>query len=302
MQVQYRIKNKTLITFTDELLDINNLGTFKRTIKNQAIYFKEGKFDYKENFYNFPLIKKLNPKAFLIEKFLVMDIETYKDNGVLIPYAVSIYNGEKYDYFYLSDYENSTQMLIAAVKSLMLRKYDTYKVYLHNFSHFDGIFLLDILNQLSENIEPQINDGIFKNIKFYYNNRKYKLYFRDSLIMLPASLEKLANQFNVESKGIFPHEFVESNNLNYEGAVPDFKYFNKINSNQYREYCAKYTYVPWNLKKESEIYCNKDCKVLYDILSIFLENFNITRVNGSKYVSLSALALANFRAFLWLGM
>ena len=80
------------------------------------------------------------------------------------------------------------------------------------------------------------------------------------------------------------------------------KYFNKINSNQYREYCAKYTYVPWNLKKESEIYCNKDCKVLYDILSIFLENFNITRVNGSKYVSLSALALANFRAFLWLGM
>ena len=301
MQVQYRIKNKTLITFTDELLDINNLGTFKRTIKNQAIYFKDGKLDYKEKFYNFPLIQKLNPKAFLIEKFLVMDIETYKDNGILIPYAVSIYNGEKYDYFYLSDYENSTQMLITAVKSLMLRKYDSYKVYLHNFSHFDGVFLLDILNQLSENIEPQINDGIFKNIKFYYNNRKYKLYFRDSLIMLPASLEKLANQFNVESKGIFPHEFV-SNNLNYEGAVPDFKYFNKINSNQYREYCAKYTYVPWNLKKESEIYCNKDCKVLYDILSIFLENFNITRVNGSKYVSLSALALANFRAFLWLGM
>lgn len=302
MQVQYRIKNKTLITFTDELLDINNLGTFKRTIKNQAIYFKDGKLDYKEKFYNFPFIQKLNPKAFLIEKFLVMDIETYKDNGILIPYAVSIYNGEKYDYFYLSDYENSTQMLITAVKSLMLRKYDSYKVYLHNFSHFDGVFLLDILNQLSENIEPQINDGIFKNVKFYYNNRKYKLYFRDSLIMLPSSLEKLASQFNVESKGIFPHEFVESNNLNYEGAVPDFKYFNKINSNQYREYCAKYTYVPWNLKKESEIYCNKDCKVLYDILSIFLENFNITRVNGSKYVSLSALALANFRAFLWLGM
>ena len=165
MQVQYRIKNKTLITFTDELLDINNLGTFKRTIKNQAIYFKDGKLDYKEKFYNFPLIQKLNPKAFLIEKFLVMDIETYKDNGILIPYAVSIYNGEKYDYFYLSDYENSTQMLITAVKSLMLRKYDSYKVYLHNFSHFDGVFLLDILNQLSENIEPQINDGIFKNIK-----------------------------------------------------------------------------------------------------------------------------------------
>nr|YP_010561576.1 hypothetical protein OSR58_mgp14 [Ganoderma flexipes]UYX56947.1 hypothetical protein [Ganoderma flexipes] len=120
--------------------------------------------------------------------------------------------------------------------------------------------------------------------------------------MLPASLERLANQFNVESKGIFPYEFVKSNNLNYEGAVPAYKYFKNITDAQYREYCAKYTYVPWNLKKESEIYCNNDCKVLHNILSIFFkENFGVTRVNGSKYVSLSALALANFRAFFMAG-
>nr|YP_010561575.1 hypothetical protein OSR58_mgp15 [Ganoderma flexipes]UYX56946.1 hypothetical protein [Ganoderma flexipes] len=113
MQVDYRINNKTLITFTDELLDINNLSTFKRTIKNQAIYFikikkyiflfyKDGEIDYKEKFYNFPFIKKLNPKAFLIEKFLVMDIETYKeDSGILVPYAVSILLKSKNIYFFL---------------------------------------------------------------------------------------------------------------------------------------------------------------------------------------------------------
>lgn len=35
MIVKYVLNNKPLITFRDELLDINNLGTFKITIKNQ---------------------------------------------------------------------------------------------------------------------------------------------------------------------------------------------------------------------------------------------------------------------------
>ena len=60
MIVKYVINNKTIITFTDELLDINNLGIFKRLIKNQTFYFNDGKLDYKEKLYNFPVIKKIN--------------------------------------------------------------------------------------------------------------------------------------------------------------------------------------------------------------------------------------------------
>ena len=128
MIVEYRKENRIIVAFTDELLDINNLGTFKRTIKNQILYFKDGKLDYKEKLYTFPTIGKLVPKPFQIEKFLVMDLETYKFNGKLVPYAVSIYTGYNYNFFYLSDYENSTQMLVAAIKTLMLRKYNSYKV------------------------------------------------------------------------------------------------------------------------------------------------------------------------------
>lgn len=163
MVVEYRKENRIIVTFTDELLDINNLGTFKRTIKNQILYFKDGKLDYKEKIYIFPSIEKLKPKAFLINKFITMDLETYNDNGKLIPYAVSIYNGYKFNYFYLSDYENSTQMLITAIKSLLQRKYNGYKVYLHNFGNFDAIFLFDVLNQLSENIEIQRHNDKFIN-------------------------------------------------------------------------------------------------------------------------------------------
>ena len=62
-----------------------------------------------------------------------MDLETYNDMGTLRPYAVSYYDGKESKSFYLTDYKDSADMLTSSIKSLMLRKYNNYKVYLHNF-------------------------------------------------------------------------------------------------------------------------------------------------------------------------
>ena len=213
MIVKYVLNNKPLITFRDELLDINNLGTFKRTIKNQIFQFVDTQLISKEKLYKFPIIKKLSGKPFLINKFITMDLETINVNGKLIPYVISHYVGTSSQTFYVTDYRDHKDMLIACIKSLMQRKYNGYKVYLHNFSNFDGIFLFNILNELSNDIKPIINDGNFINIIFKYNNGKYKLYFRDSFLMLPSSLRKLAKSFYVEEKSIFPYRFVNIDNL-----------------------------------------------------------------------------------------
>ena len=213
MIVKYVLNNKPLITFTDELLDINNLGTFKRTIQNQKFQFVDTQLISKEKLYTFPFIKKLSAKPFLINKFITMDLETINVNGKLIPYVISHYDGTSSQTFYVTDYRDHKDMLIACIKSLMQRKYNGYKVYLHNFSNFDGIFLFNILNELSNDIKPIINDGNFINIIFKYNNGKYKLYFRDSFLMLPSSLRKLAKSFYVEEKSIFPYRFVNIDNL-----------------------------------------------------------------------------------------
>ena len=213
MIVKYVLNNKPLITFRDELLDINNLGTFKRTIKNQIFQFVDTQLISKEKLYKFPIIKKLSGKPFLINKFITMDLETINVNGKLIPYVISHYDGTSSQTFYVTDYRDHKDMLIACIKSLMQRKYNGYKVYLHNFSNFDGIFLFNILNELSNDIKPIINDGNFINIIFKYNNGKYKLYFRDSFLMLPSSLRKLAKSFYVEEKSIFPYRFVNIDNL-----------------------------------------------------------------------------------------
>ena len=114
-------------------------------------------------------------------------------------------------------------MLIDCIKSLMLRKYHGYKIYLHNLGNFDGIFLLNILTELSDRVSPIINNGKIISIKFKFCNGKYTLHFRDSFLLLPSSLAKLAVAFDVEDKGKFPYNFVQLNNLNYEGSVPDKK-------------------------------------------------------------------------------
>jgi len=113
-------------------------------------------------------------------------------------------------------------LLTDAIKSIMKPKYNKYKVYLHNLSFFDGVFLLKILAQLTDSkIKPIIRDGRFIVLKLTFNYdlrtqeqkvNKLSLYFRDSFLLLPSSITKLAHNFKVESggKGIFPYKFVNN--------------------------------------------------------------------------------------------
>ena len=116
--------------------------------------------------------------------------------------------------------------------------------------------------------------------------------------MLPSSLRKLAKSFNVEDKSIFPYRFVNNNNIfnEYKDVVPSFEYFDDITMEQYNEYIKNFTDKNWDLKEETIKYCVQDCKSLFLVLEAFFkENYENTRVIGSKYVSLPSLAFANFR-------
>ena len=73
-------------------------------------------------------------------------------------YCVSIYDGVNISSFYLTDFKNPEEMLESAIVSLMLKKYHGYRLYLHNFSNFDGVFLLRILTKLNDTISPLIKN------------------------------------------------------------------------------------------------------------------------------------------------
>jgi hypothetical protein len=127
----------------------------------------------------------------------------------------------------------------------MKPKYHNYKIYLHNFSFFDAIFLIRPLSELTNNlIKPIIRDGRIIDLKFPFsiNNNNFNIFFRDSFLLLPGSLKKLAINFNVDNKGLFPYLFVNNNliKLDYIGTIPSFSKFINITNEEYLEYCKTY--------------------------------------------------------------
>src|ERR1700712_2702630 len=244
--------NINILKFKD-IPDLNNINSFTRIINNQKYYIKNGQLILKTLNKSSNLLTILKKDKKLINNFITLDIETQTINNVMTPYALSFYDGKKLYSFYLTDYKDSNELLTFAISSLLKRKYNGYKIYVHNLSNFDGIFLLKILSVIDNiKIFPIIKDNKMINIKLSYEGiNNYTISFRDSLLMLPSSLSKLTKQFNVDNKGIF----------------------------QYNEYKKLYN-KSWSLKEETIKYCNQDCISLYQIIYKFNESiFNQFSMN-----------------------
>jgi hypothetical protein len=225
-----------------------------------------------------------------------MDLETRNVNGEFLPYCICIFDGNVKSTFYLSDYSNPTELLENSVLYLMKRKYNGYKVMLHNFSKFDGVFLLKILSKLSDDLVPTINNNNYINFTFKF--AKYYLHFRDSYLLLPLSLEKLAKGFDVERKGIFPILFVNNKDvdLNYIGSVLPFESFVGITKDEFLEYKKRFNDKDWNLRMEVTKYCSQDVISLYQVINKFNNIvFDEFRIDVLKYPTLPSLAFAIFR-------
>ena len=119
-------------------------------------------------------------------------METYKDkDNNLIPYLLCWFDGKIKKSYWIKDYKDNPTLLGGGfnllvenvVKDLCIKKYRNYKIYLHNFSRFDGIFLLKALTNIENGIvEPIIQDGKLINISFNYN--EITIHFRDSYLLL----------------------------------------------------------------------------------------------------------------------
>ena len=76
----------------------------------------------------------------LNNKFFTLDIETRTINGIITSICIFIYNGSVFNSFYVSDYKDSNDMLLHAVRSLLKTTNNNAKIYVHNLSKFDGVF------------------------------------------------------------------------------------------------------------------------------------------------------------------
>jgi DNA polymerase type B, organellar and viral len=319
-KVDYIYNNIIIESFIDTLINSkNNLSTFKRNIENKEYNYINGKLDFCIINKETKFLQRINSVNKIESKFITMDLETRSipitdKKSKMEVICLSYFDGLLTKSFYITDFENQKQLLNKAISSILIRKYTGYKVYFHNFSNFDAIFILSILSDLSNKIEPVIRDGRYINIKLYYGpNNKYVISFRDSMLLLPSSLKKLSNSFNdTEIKGIFPYDFVNNIALNYIGKIPEFEYFsNTINLDkydeldkedkefvdQYIEYNNKFKNKTWDLRHELIKYCELDVISLWQVINNFqkliYKNFSQDILN---WPTLSSLAFAIYRS------
>ena len=199
----------------------------------EDILFKKSKRRYPK------YIEALKPIKRPKQPFIVADTETILVNDVHVPYAVgflvvrpgldlSSETFNKIETYFSEDYPvelyetlevRSHQMLFDFIERLasIVRKYPSIKtVYFHNFSRFDGIILLKYLatHGVEYRFIPIMRNRMLYEIALY-RGKKFLFRIKDTLLLLPYSLNSLAKNICPElgSKLVLEHNKVLQENL-----------------------------------------------------------------------------------------
>jgi hypothetical protein len=240
-------EKENIITFSKDQKEIIKFidnkfseGKFLRKLGKKSLFFENGAKILELLTLDIPFISKLKKDKIEINNFITLDIETYGES-ILTPYLISFYDGVQSYSFYLSEYNSIESMMEACFKKLFVRKYNNFSVYIHNLTKFDIYFLLKYLVNYVQ-VDPLIHNGRIIQLNISFGpDLQYKMTLKDSYLILLSSLEKLGTNLGVQNKkSIFPHKFVNINNLNYIGQIPGIENFFKISENDYNNYLKSF--------------------------------------------------------------
>lgn len=187
-------------------------------------------------------------------------------------------------------------MLCRMITRLLDEKNDGWLFYVHNLSRFDSRFILAALGRMG--LKPKkllgraINEIFFITISKKIGKKNITVTMTDSRYILSSSLDNLAKKFATENKGYFPYSFVRADNLYYEGKMPPYNHYNKLDKAEYDKKAYEYTKNnPWCMKKETLQYLSQDLICLINVMNTFNKSiFDKYQVNTTKVRSYSALS------------
>lgn len=284
--------NATPIVVVDEETGIP--GQFIRTYENKQWLIKWGVIIRYVTTTKGHFLSSLKKKSVLKTNLIyVLDIECVNIAGAFRPYAVGVYNGREFMYFYGVD------CIVSALNYLVsLNK--SFNVYVHNLDRFDSLYLVHQIIELSLMVTFVPGAGQQKDsmtsftINVTTGKKIHEITFIDSYKILPSSLDKLSKSFNLSSsKQLFPYTFMDSyEKLTYVGPKPAQTHYPKIMTDE--QYNAIQS--PWNAEDATRIYLKQDCVLLYEILIYFgnqlVERYN---VNFLTKQTLPSQTMAIFR-------
>ncbi len=153
----------------------------------------------------------------------------------------------------------------------------------HNGQAFDFYFVLQQCYQRGKLKPDLILNGTKLMQMTIVGNDHTDLKFIDSLNFIPFPLGRFHEIFGFdEQKGIFPYNFVQANNLDYRGPIPEESFFEVKDSNrqQYEEELEKFkTTGFWDLRQIATDYCVQDVNVLFQGIWHYLQTFQ--KISGN---------------------
>jgi len=242
-----------------------------------------------------PLVKDKNDNINNILKFITIDIEARNDTDLLkdigdfsnfTPVVLAGYIMNENRAFYTNlfpttggEYQENMEKFFS---NIITYKYHKYRVYAHNLSGFDIIFIYKSLLIYAEKydmkIEPVYRDNKIIMIKCKFgrylntNNFRYYIEFHDSYLKLTESLDKLTKSI-----------------------TDDIKY-HKMDNTEMINYLLKEASKHWGnhdiMQQQIIKYCIHDCKCLSSVLYHFSKDiYKIYGINIHKYTPISSIAI-----------
>jgi hypothetical protein len=299
------ITNNVAIVASSDLnwIDIKiNESLFKRIIGKSTIYFMDGEKVLQTRRNTAKAFTKLQIVSKILNYFVTMDIETVLIQSKITPYLIGAYNGTDK----ISIYANKTRTGEINVSELFrnflnalltfLEDRNTFYVYAHNLSNFDGRLLLKQLFDFGKVI-PIIHNGKLITIKVKLTIEGYvgkTIIFKHSMLLLPSSLRNLGIAFDVPvTKGNFPFKLL---NIFYTGVFPQFNYWTDITNQEWLGLKTAHGKKMWSFKDESIKYNLIDCITLHQVLTKFVDLiFNNFKVDAHSTLTAPSLAFKIYK-------
>lgn len=212
-KVTYTVGLQVVLSFTDTLLKKSKKDeSFNRVLDNGNVVtyangVQQNLISNSGSTGSVPFMQPI-PKDETISQnnFITLDLETRKlPTGDLEVISAVFYTGTDYFTYFLTDFHSTESMLRQMVEDLFLKSSQSTNIYVHNFSGFDSIFLLGILADYASTFSLNRREDKIITLTTKSLEHKTTLVFKDSMLLLPASLEELGKGFGVSAKGSYDH-------------------------------------------------------------------------------------------------
>ena len=151
------------------------------------------------------------------------------------------------------------------------------QVHFHNFRGFAGVFIIKQLYDMNLKVSKVLMTG--QKILYFECGQ---LKFKDSMSFLNMPLENFTKTFGLTElkKGYFPHKFNREENQDYDGGIPELKFYETVCMKTKKKEAVEKWHAEevlkgeeWNFKKELLEYCQSDVKLLKEGCLIFARDF-----------------------------